>query len=264
MTLPASSWFRPRWYLHSSFSHLTKVHFPVQCSIWFFSLYWTNSVTFYSCSIGRRTEFIRYITWVMHKLRVHPAAGVHILMAGCKYLRTCAPGRCILLPTFSTYLYWISPRTYCRFFFAAHAADVCTEYIFNFDHYWPRHVRVRLYCGRLGKFTSISSRQRTINIQNLVVHNYLWSSSSVFLLQNSRKKGKIGIFVVIVTQKSSSHEDDQNSISGRPQLFSGRHWHEDTPVFLACVGYMCIHTRQCEGERSYDNTPSFDIEELKL
>ena len=77
--------------------------------------------------------------------------------------------------------------------------------------------------SRLGKFPSISGRQRTTNIQNLIVHNYLWLSSNLFLLQNSRKKGKIGIFVVIITQKSSSHVDDQNSISGRPQLFSGRH-----------------------------------------
>ena len=38
---------------------------------------------------------------------------------------------------------------------------------------------------------------------------------------------------MIISQKSSCHVDDQNSISGRPQLFSGRHWHEDTPIFLA-------------------------------
>ena len=47
---------------------------------------------------------------------------------------------------------------------------------------------------RLGKFTSISGRQRKKHFQNLVVHKHLWSSSSVFLLQNSRKIGKIWIF----------------------------------------------------------------------
>ena len=76
---------------------------------------------------------------------------------------------------------------------------------------------------RLGKFTSISGRQRTTKIQYLVVRKYLWSSSSVLLLQNSKKTGKIGIFLMIISQKSSSHVDDQNYISGRPQLFSGRH-----------------------------------------
>ena len=67
----------------------------------------------------------------------------------------------------------------------------------------PLHRRQTFFLGwpyqcfhlcRLGKFTSISGRQRTTKIQNLVVHKYLWSSSSVFLLQNSKKIGKIGIF----------------------------------------------------------------------
>ena len=44
----------------------------------------------------------------------------------------------------------------------------------------------------LGKFTSKSGRQSTTNIQNMVVHSHVWSSSGVFLLQNSRKMGKIG------------------------------------------------------------------------
>ena len=30
------------------------------------------------------------------KLRVHPAPGVHILVAGCTDVLTCAPGRCML------------------------------------------------------------------------------------------------------------------------------------------------------------------------
>ena len=63
---------------------------------------------------------------------------------------------------------------------------------------------------RLGKFSSISGRQRRTKIQYLVIHKYLWSSSSVLLLQNSRKTGKKGIFLMIISQKSSSHVDDQN------------------------------------------------------
>ena len=63
---------------------------------------------------------------------------------------------------------------------------------------------------RLGKFTSISGRQRTTKIQYLVVHKYLWSSSGILRLQNSRKTGKIGIFFNDNLSKSSSHVDDQN------------------------------------------------------
>ena len=32
------------------------------------------------------------------KLKVHPAPGVHISVAGCTGFRTCAPGRCMLFP----------------------------------------------------------------------------------------------------------------------------------------------------------------------
>ena len=61
-------------------------------------------------------------------------------------------------------------------------------------------------------------------MQKLVAHKHLWSSSSVFLLQGSRKiEKKCIIFHRTSTPKSSSHEDDQNSIFGRPHLFSGRH-----------------------------------------
>ena len=60
-------------------------------------------------------------------------------------------------------------------------------------------------------------------MQNLVVHKYLRLSSSVFLLQGSRKIEKNTISYRTSTPKSRSHEDDQNSISGRPHLFSGRH-----------------------------------------
>ena len=34
------------------------------------------------------------------KLRVHPAPGVHILAARCMDLATCAPGVCMVFPTF--------------------------------------------------------------------------------------------------------------------------------------------------------------------
>ena len=34
------------------------------------------------------------------KLRVHPAPGVHILVAGCIDFETCAPGVCMLFATF--------------------------------------------------------------------------------------------------------------------------------------------------------------------
>ena len=77
-------------------------------------------------------------------------------------------------------------------------------------------------------------------VQARKIHLHFWSSEDdqysksgrpqLFMIvlkcisfQNSRNEGKIGIFVVIITQKSSSHVNDQNSISGRPQLFSGRH-----------------------------------------
>ena len=80
-----------------------------------------------------------------------------------------------------------------------------------FAHLFHVFLTLLSRINRLGKFSSISGRQTTAKIQNLVVHNYLWSSSSVFLLQNSRQKGKIGIFVIIISQKSSCHEDDQNS-----------------------------------------------------
>ena len=39
------------------------------------------------------------------KLRVHPAPGVHILVAGCTCFRTCAPGRCMVLGTFIMIIY---------------------------------------------------------------------------------------------------------------------------------------------------------------
>ena len=50
-----------------------------------------------------------------------------------------------------------------------------------------RAVHCNNHCN---KFTFISGRQRTTKIQNLVVHKYLWSSSNVFILQNSRKDRK--------------------------------------------------------------------------
>ena len=43
---------------------------------------------------------------------------------------------------------------------------------------------------RLGKFISISGRQRTTKIQNLVVHNYLLLSLSVFLYRTAERKEK--------------------------------------------------------------------------
>ena len=50
---------------------------------------------------------------------------------------------------------------------------------------------------------------------------------------------------MIISQKSSCYVDDQNSISGRPQLFSGRHRHEDTPIFLAWYHFeFCIYDKR--------------------
>ena len=61
--------------------------------------------------------------------------------------------------------------------------------------------------NRLGKCPSISGRQRTTKIQNLVVDKYLWSFSSVFLMQNIRQIGKIGIFLMIKSHRKINDND---------------------------------------------------------
>ena len=73
------------------------------------------------------------------------------------------------------------------------------------------------------QFNSIVGRPLTTKTQKVVVHKHVWSSSNVFLLQGSRKNEKYTKKIGTSTPKSSSHEDDQNSISGRLHFLSGRH-----------------------------------------
>ena len=43
---------------------------------------------------------------------------------------------------------------------------------------------------------------------------------------------------------SGRHEDDQDSLSGRPQLFPGRRGHVDTQIFLHVIIFL-IFTLHC-------------------
>ena len=60
-------------------------------------------------------------------------------------------------------------------------------------------------------------------MQKVVVHKHVWSSSGIFFCRAVEKLKKYTILFRTSTPESSSHEDDKNSIFGRPHLFSGRH-----------------------------------------
>ena len=101
-----------------------------------------------------------------------------------------------------------------------HSVYVCIACFMHLDIIQCSKLRVHDFKTCAPGRCTVSSNFRYTCIQARKIQLNMWSSSSVFLSQGGRKIEKnIQYFLEQVLPKSSSHEDDQNSICGRPHLF---------------------------------------------